>query len=110
VYDVLSYLASGMTEEEILSDYPDLTHDDILASLSYARIANANRGRALLKLLFDHIAQARRSSGGPLSGQHELAVLRGAPPKIIWVRIEQLQGPTSLSARYASALRQSRIC
>ena len=36
VYDVLSYLASGMTEEEILSDFPDLTHEDILASLSYA--------------------------------------------------------------------------
>jgi uncharacterized protein (DUF433 family) len=36
VYDVLSYLASGMTEEEIISDYPDLTHEDILASLSYA--------------------------------------------------------------------------
>jgi uncharacterized protein (DUF433 family) len=30
VYDVLSYLASGMTEEEIISNYPDLTHDDIL--------------------------------------------------------------------------------
>ena len=26
VYDVLSYLASGMTEDEIISDYPDLTH------------------------------------------------------------------------------------
>lgn len=36
MYDVLSYLASGMTEEEILADYPDLTHEDILASLSYA--------------------------------------------------------------------------
>jgi uncharacterized protein (DUF433 family) len=36
VYDVLSYLASGMSEEEILSDFPDLTRDDILASLSYA--------------------------------------------------------------------------
>ncbi len=36
VYDVLSFLAAGMTEEEIISDYPDLTHDDILASLSYA--------------------------------------------------------------------------
>ena len=42
VYDVLSYLASGMTEEEILSDYPDLTREDILASLSYA----ADRERA----------------------------------------------------------------
>src|SRR3954453_15974974 len=36
VYDVLSYLASGMTEDEIISDYPDLTHEDILATLSYA--------------------------------------------------------------------------
>ena len=36
VYDVLSYLASGMSEAEILSDYPDLTREDILASLSYA--------------------------------------------------------------------------
>jgi len=36
VYDVLSYLASGMSEEEILSDFPDLTHDDIMACLAYA--------------------------------------------------------------------------
>ena len=36
VYDVLSYLASGMTQEEILDNYPDLTREDILACLSYA--------------------------------------------------------------------------
>jgi uncharacterized protein (DUF433 family) len=36
VYDVLSYLASGMTEEEVLSDFPELTHEDILACLSFA--------------------------------------------------------------------------
>lgn len=36
VYDVLSYLAAGMTEEQILSDFPYLTHQDILACLSYA--------------------------------------------------------------------------
>lgn len=36
VYDVLSYLASGMTEEEIISDYPDLTTEDIRAALAYA--------------------------------------------------------------------------
>lgn len=36
VYDVLSYLASGMSEEEILSDFPDLTLDDIRACLAYA--------------------------------------------------------------------------
>jgi uncharacterized protein (DUF433 family) len=36
VDDVLSYLASGMTEEEVLSDFPELTHEDILACLSFA--------------------------------------------------------------------------
>lgn len=36
VYDVLSYLAAGMTHEEILADFPYLTKDDILACLSYA--------------------------------------------------------------------------
>lgn len=36
VYDVLSYLASGMTHDEILRDFPYLTKEDILACLSYA--------------------------------------------------------------------------
>lgn len=36
VYDVLSYLASGMTVEEILNDFPYLTKEDIYACLSYA--------------------------------------------------------------------------
>ena len=36
VYDVLDYLASGMSHEEILSDFPYLTNDDILACLAYA--------------------------------------------------------------------------
>ncbi|MEH2122806.1 DUF433 domain-containing protein [Nostoc sp.] len=36
VYDVLSYLASGMTYEEVLDDFPYLTQEDILACLSYA--------------------------------------------------------------------------
>ncbi len=36
VYDVLSYLAAGMTTDEILSDFPTLTREDILACLSYA--------------------------------------------------------------------------
>jgi uncharacterized protein (DUF433 family) len=35
-YDVLSYLASGMTYEEVLDDFPYLTQEDILACLSYA--------------------------------------------------------------------------
>ena len=40
VYDVLDYLASGMTEDEIL---PDLTRDDLLACLAFA----ADRERRL---------------------------------------------------------------
>ena len=36
VYDVLSYLAAGMTEQEVLDDFPYLTREDILACLSYA--------------------------------------------------------------------------
>lgn len=36
VSDVLGWLAVGMTHEEILSDYPELTEEDIRAVLSYA--------------------------------------------------------------------------
>jgi uncharacterized protein (DUF433 family) len=36
VYDVLSYLAAGMTHEEKLRDFPYLTEEDILACLAYA--------------------------------------------------------------------------
>lgn len=36
VYDVLEYLASGMTYEEILDDFSYLTQTDILACLSFA--------------------------------------------------------------------------
>lgn len=36
VYDVLSYLAAGMTPQEILEDFPYLTAEDISACLNYA--------------------------------------------------------------------------
>ena len=36
VGDILEYLASGMSEDEILSDFPQLTRDDIRACLAYA--------------------------------------------------------------------------
>lgn len=36
VYDVLEDLASGMTTEEILEDFPYLTKEDVLACLAYA--------------------------------------------------------------------------
>ncbi|MFI5136627.1 MAG: DUF433 domain-containing protein [Sphingobacteriales bacterium] len=41
VYDVLQWLASGMTYKEIISDFPQLTEKQILACLAYA--ANKER-------------------------------------------------------------------
>ena len=36
VYDVLEYLAGGITEKEILADFPDLTAEDVKACLAFA--------------------------------------------------------------------------
>jgi uncharacterized protein (DUF433 family) len=36
VYEVLEYLAGGMSEEEILRDFPDLEKEDIRACLAFA--------------------------------------------------------------------------
>lgn len=44
VYDVLEYLASGMSEADILNDFPDLTREDIRACLAFA----ADRERKLV--------------------------------------------------------------
>ncbi len=44
VYDVLDYLASGMSEDQILHDFPDLTREDIRACLAFA----ADRERKLV--------------------------------------------------------------
>jgi uncharacterized protein (DUF433 family) len=44
VYDVLEYLAAGMTPQEILDDFPCLTEEDIRACLSYA----ADREKSLM--------------------------------------------------------------
>jgi uncharacterized protein (DUF433 family) len=46
VSDVLEYLASGMTEEEILADFPELTREDIRACLEFA----ADRERKLMRV------------------------------------------------------------
>jgi uncharacterized protein (DUF433 family) len=46
VGDVLGYLASGMTEAEVLADFPDLTHDDVLACLAFA----AERERRIMPI------------------------------------------------------------
>ena len=47
VGDILSYLASGMSVDEVLDDFPRLKKDDILAALAYA--ADAQNNRAILK-------------------------------------------------------------
>ena len=44
VYDILDYLAGGMTEADILADFPELTNEDIRACLAFA----ANRERRLV--------------------------------------------------------------
>ncbi len=46
IYDILEYLASGMSEDEILADFPDLTREDIRASLAFA----ADRERKLVSI------------------------------------------------------------
>ncbi len=51
VTDVLEYLAGGMTEAEILEDFPDLTAEDIRACLAFA----ADRERRLA-FLPDYVA------------------------------------------------------
>jgi uncharacterized protein (DUF433 family) len=44
VYEVLEYLASGISEQEIIDDFPDLTQEDIRACLAFA----ADRERKLI--------------------------------------------------------------
>ena len=46
VYDILEYLAAGMSEKEIIRDFPELTHEDIRACLAFA----ADRERKLTKI------------------------------------------------------------
>jgi uncharacterized protein (DUF433 family) len=46
VGDVLGYLAAGMSEDEVLSDFPQLTREDIRACLGFA----ADRERRLMSI------------------------------------------------------------
>nr|VFJ90390.1 MAG: Uncharacterized conserved protein, DUF433 family [Candidatus Kentron sp. H]VFJ91594.1 MAG: Uncharacterized conserved protein, DUF433 family [Candidatus Kentron sp. H]VFJ98184.1 MAG: Uncharacterized conserved protein, DUF433 family [Candidatus Kentron sp. H] len=46
VYDVLQFMASGMSIEQILDEYPELEREDILASLAFA----ADRERRVTSL------------------------------------------------------------
>lgn len=46
VYDILEYLASGMSNSDIIADFPELTEDDIKACIAFA----AHRERELTKI------------------------------------------------------------
>lgn len=46
IYDILEYLASGMSHDEILADFPDLAEEDIRAALLFA----ADRERRLFSV------------------------------------------------------------
>ena len=52
VGDVLGWLAAGMTHQEIIEDYPELTEDDIRACLAYA----ADRERRTMTVVASHEA------------------------------------------------------
>jgi uncharacterized protein (DUF433 family) len=47
VYDILEYLASGMTENEILKDFPELEREDFRAVLMFA----ADREKRLITIV-----------------------------------------------------------
>jgi len=46
VYDILGWLASGMTTREVIEEYPELKEEDIYAALSFA----ANRERTMYQV------------------------------------------------------------
>ena len=52
VADVLGWLASGMSHQEIIEDFPELTEEDILACLAYA----ADRERRAMTVVASHEA------------------------------------------------------
>ena len=62
VYDVLEYLASGMTNAQILCDFPELTETDIRACLAYA----ADREKSQM-VVYTHETSIRSESVGPVS-------------------------------------------
>ena len=45
VYDILEYLAGGMSEDQVLSDFPSLTREDVRAALAFAAARERRTGR-----------------------------------------------------------------
>ena len=103
VYDVLEYLASGMSTQEIVGDFPELTEQHIRAALEFAAV----RERRLVALvgsafpggrhvigygldaatdreIWDHAAAHGYVVVSKDSDFRQLAFLHGPPPKAIW--------------------------
>lgn len=75
VGDVLSYLAGGMSEDEILDDFPQLSREDILACLAFAadrerRLASVARARTAGT--FEQAPLWRESGGSLTRGLEDL--------------------------------------
>ena len=82
VYDVLEYLASGMTEAEILADFPDLEREDIRAVLTFAaererRLVSIHPGEAPLRR--EPVPASCRRAIGHLSGLRPCSGCRAVP-------------------------------
>jgi len=72
VYDVLEYLASGMSAEEILVDFPQLTADDIRACIAFA----ANRERELTKYRLETAVRPKYLSPNRWKGESSISGIR----------------------------------
>ena len=66
VVDILDLLASGLTQKDVLAEFPDLEEEDIVAALKYARVKNDHPVFALINHpadeLDEDIENARRHS------------------------------------------------
>jgi len=63
VYDILSWLASGMTKQYILKDFPELTEEDIQAALSYRQTGSTKSSSPLeAPVRLEHILQGGRQA------------------------------------------------
>ena len=87
VSDVLGYLAGGMTEDEILADFPYLTREDIRASLAFAaerceqhttEAVDSHQQEYLLRLR----SLAERRLVKELSADELMELTRGTPPPL----------------------------
>ena len=106
VYDVASYLASRMTEEEILRDFPYLEKDDFRVRVlrrypredhrSLRLLFDENLAPRLVDLLADlfsgslHVSSVQSGSTPDAAiweyAKDNLSMVWGAPPKVVWCK------------------------